>query len=402
MNIIRRKEILLDILEIQGRIDGLTAPEIKRAFDRSVNEGHRQLIVDFRDVTYLSSAGLRIILETHKSLKTIGGELILLSIPQTVADVFRVSGMAPLLNIFADMVSLRRHLNEAPGPDTGTRAEYNGISFEMISIPGDPGNLTLIGSPDKMAESAYTSADMSKVTQSEFRFGAGLGVTGDTYPDIRDLFGESIILNHHFFSYPAVRKPIVDYSYYSEELSRSINFMHGFGMNGKYSRILRFETTGEQLTLDALAKAAGNVASSPMFGIVILALSGGILGMHLKKSPVSENRPARQGIMEPENFHDWISYPLEEEGLHKTVVAAGIVIKDRGSVNPEWLNQLPRGADLHVHAALFENGLWSNNLGEFEHELERVLREFEVEKVVHLLPESLLLNGFMGIINLNP
>jgi anti-anti-sigma factor len=402
MNIIRRKEILLDILEIQGRIDGLTAPEIKRAFDQSVNDGHRQLIVDFRDVTYLSSAGLRIILETHKSLKTIGGELILLSIPQVVSDVFRVSGMAPLLNIFTDMASLRKYLNEASGPDTGTRVEFNGISFEMLSFTGEPGGLTLFGSPEKMTESAYTSADMAKVGQAEFSFGAGLGVAGDTYTDIRDLFGESIILNHHFFSYPAVRRPVVDYSYYSKDLPRSISFMHGFGMNGKFSRILRFETTGEQLTLDVLAKAAGNAASTPLFGIVILALSGGILGMHLKRSPVAENRPARPGIMAPENFHDWISYPLEEEGLHKTIAATGIVIKERGSVNPEWLSQLPPGSDLHVHAALFENGLWSNNLSEFEHELERVVREFEVEKAVHLLPGSLLLNGFIGIINLNP
>ena len=391
---------MLDILEIQGRIDGLTAPEIKRAFDLSVNEGHRQLIVDFREVNYLSSAGLRIILETHKSLRTIGGELILLSIPPVVSDVFRVSGMAPLLNIFSDMASLRKHLNEVTGSSTGTHVEHEGISFEMISKPAEAGILTPVGSPEKLLRADYDAGDIVKMTQSEIRFGTGISVVGDSFGDIRDLFGESVILNHHYFSLPAVRRPIVDYSYHSENLSRSINFMHGFGLSGDFSRILRFETSGEPLTLDRLARAAGNFAASPVFGIVLLALSGGILGMHLKRSPVRENRPARPGIMEAGNFPDWISYPLEEEGLHKTIVAAGIAVKESGQIPDARKPLFPSGSGIHLHAAIFENGLWSNDPGEFENELERVTHGFEVEKVVHLLPGSFLLNGFIGIINL--
>jgi anti-anti-sigma factor len=400
MNIIRRKEILLDVLEIQGRIDGLTAPAIRHAFEQSVNEGHRQLIVDFREVSYLSSAGLRIILETHKSLRTIGGELLLLSIPQIVADVFRVSGMAPMLNIFSDMASLRKHLNEVAGSDSGSRIELDGISFEMLSRQVPDGRVSLFGSPGKMMVSGYTEKDIVPVSQSEIAFGTGLSVVGASFADIRDLFGESVILNHHYFALPAVRRPIVDYSYYSEKLSNRINFLHGFGFNGGFSGILRFETSGEPPTLGALATAAGKVATTPVFGIVLLALSGGILGMHLKKSPVLENRPVRPEIMEPENFHDWISYPLEEEGLHKTIVAAGIVAKDKEQLPEELKSVFPEESSIHLHAALFENGLWSNDLDGFEHELERVIREFEVEKVLHLLPGSRLLSGFVGIINL--
>jgi len=400
MNIVRRKEVLLDILEIQGRIDGLTAPEIKRAFDLAVNEGHRRLVVDFIGVTYLSSAGLRIILETHKSLRTIGGELILLSIPQMVADVFRVSGMAPLLNIFSDLASLRRYLNESDESAAGTHVEQDGISFQMISRSVETGPLMLLGSPDKLTEAEYSSDDIVKVSQAELRFGTGISAIGDSFGDIRDLFGESVILNHHYFSLPAVRRPIVDYSYYSENLSRSISFMHGFSFRGDFSGILRFEASGKPLTIERLVMAAGNFATTPVYGIVFLALSGGILGMHLKRSPVMENRPARPGIMEPGNFHDWLSYPLEEEYIHKTIVATGIACKDVNQLKGKRRSFFPSGTGSHLHAAIFENGLWSNNPVEFENELERVVREFEVEKVVHLLPGSVLLNGFIGIINL--
>jgi len=401
MNIVRRKEIFLDILEVQGRIDGLTAAEIKRAFDQAINEGQRHLIVDFRGVSYMSSAGLRIILETHKSLKIIGGELILLSIPPSVAEILKVSGMAPLLNICPDLVSLKKHLNKDTDYETGIKVEFEGLPFERLPGSDEAGHFFQVGSSAKLMDSSYSAADIIKVGQSEITYGAGLSALGDDFEDFRDLFGESVVLNHHFFSYPAVRKPIVDYSYFTKDLCHKINFLYGFGINGNLSGILQFGSTVERMTLSRLAKAAGNIAQSNVFGIVVLALSGGILGMHLKKSPILENQPGGKQILETDIFDEWMSYPLEEEGIHKTVVGTGVVVKEPGKLSPEWKSQFPKDTNLHVHAAVFENGLWSNKITEFEQELERVIKKFEVEKVVHLLPASVLLNGFIGVINLD-
>jgi len=401
MNIVRRKEILLDILEIQGRIDGMTAAEIKRSFDQAVNEGQRHLIVDFRGVSYMSSAGLRIILETHKSLNIIGGELILLSIPPSVADIFRVSGMGSMLNIFPDLASLRKHMNEGAEDETGIKVEFEGLMFESRTNPDEGGHLFLYGSPEKLIDSSYSAKDNIRIDQSEIDFGAGISVLGDDFEDFRDLFGEAVVLHHHFFSYPAIKRSTVDYSYFSKEFGHNINFLHGFGMNGNFSAILHFGSTEERVTLSKLAKAAGNFAKSNIFGIVIMALSGGILGMHLKKSPILENQPGKKQILDQDIFHDWMSYPLEEEGIHKTIVGTGIVVKEPGKLDSKWERQFPKETNLHVHAAIFENGLWSNKITEFEQELERIIKEFEVEKVVHLLPASVLLSGFIGIINID-
>jgi len=401
MNIVRRKEILLDIIEIQGRIDGLTAPAIKQVFATAVNDGQRHLIIDFSGVSYMSSAGLRIIIETHKSLSLIGGELILLSVPATVADVFRISGIASLLNIFPDMASLRKHLNNAAEPETGTKEEFEGLQLEVLKMSVKTGHLFRYGSPDKFMDSSYSAADVYKADLEEIDFGAGLSVLGDEYDDFSNLFGESVVLHHHFFSYPAVKRPTVDYSYFSEESGHKSNFLHGFGMQGKFSALIHFKAADKRVTLSKLAAAAGHIASSNIFGIVILALSGGILGMHLKKSPILENQPDTKKILDPELFHEWMSYPLEEEGIHKTVVGTGIVVREPEKLDALWRKQFPKDSNIHFHAAIFKNGLWSNNINEFEKELERVITNFEVEKVVHLLPASVLVNGFIGIINLD-
>jgi len=400
MNIIRRKEILLDILEIQGRIDGLTAVEIKHAFDQAINEGQRHLIVDFKGVSYMSSAGLRIILETHKSLKVIGGELLLFSIPINVADIFRVSGMAPMLNIFHDLPSLKKHLSETAGDDSSNKVEFEGIPFEIRVVSDKSGRLLQYGSSDKLLDSSYSGSDVIRVDQSEIFYGTGISALGDDFTDYQELLGESVILNRHFFSYPPIRRPFVDYSFYTKEFNQKINFLHGFGLDGNFCGILHFESAEGGTTLSKLVHAAGIIAHSNIFGIVILALSGGILGMYLKKSPILENRPGRKKILDPDIFHEWMSYSLEEEGFHKTIVGTGIFVKDLEKLDHKWKKQFPKNSNMHIHAAVFENGLWSNKLTDFESELERVTREFKVEKVMHLLPDSNIINGFIGVINL--
>jgi hypothetical protein len=56
---------------------------------------------------------------------------------------------------------------------------------------------------------------------------------------------------------------------------------------------------------------------------------------------------------------------------------------------------------MHLHGIVFENGLLSRDIRDFETELARVARDFRAEKVVHLLPSSRLKSGFIGIINLD-
>ena len=59
MEIVSKKWNDFDVLDLQGRIDGLTSAGLKRAIDQSAIEGRRNLVLDFSHVSYMSSAGLR-------------------------------------------------------------------------------------------------------------------------------------------------------------------------------------------------------------------------------------------------------------------------------------------------------------------------------------------------------
>jgi anti-anti-sigma factor len=395
MDVVSKKWNVFDVLEIRGRIDGMTSAGLKHSIDLAAADSHRDLVLDFTHVSYMSSAGLRVILQSHKTLQQIGGKLTLVAVPSAIMDVFNISGMAGFLHILDGLDSLSSaHTTEIAGLD------LDGIRFEWRKTPAVPGKFFSFGSGEKLMNSAYERADVVRLRPSEISFGAGLAALGDDYADYRSLFGEAVVISHHFFSYPAVTRPVADYSFFSPESQHDFNFLYGFGVNGEFSRILRFDSGHNPRTLQVLLDAAGKVAESGVFGVVILGVSGGINGMHLKKSPIIENQPGSGNILDAANFPGWMDFSIDSEEINKTIVAFGVVVKNPGLRNSLLNSVLPGNGNMHLHAAVFENGLWSNHPGDFENELVRVVKEFEPHKVVHLLPDSKLKSGFIAIINL--
>jgi anti-anti-sigma factor len=389
-----------DILEIRGRIDGITCAGLRQSIEQAAVEGRRNLVLDFSGVSYMSSAGLRIILQSHKTLKLIGGELILASIPTAIMEVFTISGMGNFLHIVEELNSLSFiQIPAAPLLEIN-EIESDGIRFEWINSDRRPGKFSAIGSDEKLLRASYESVDVCVAKPADISYGLGLAALGDDYDDYKFLFGETVVIGHHFFSYPAVPKPVVDYSFFAGESQHNLNFLYGFGIHGAISRVLRFDMSNNSLSLEALLHAAGLVAETDVFGVVILGVSGGMDGMHLAKSPIIENQPETGEILDPENFSKWMSFTLESEEINKTIVACGIVVKPNGKPLPAMKGLLPESGRMHLHAAIFENGLWSNRLTDFGDELMRVVMDFEPQKVLHLLPGSKLKSGFIGIINL--
>ena len=84
-------------LEITGRLDTITAP----ALDNSINEnisGIKSLILDFKRVEYISSAGLRVLLSAQKKMQQLG-EMKVINVCEDVMEVFEMTGFADILTI---------------------------------------------------------------------------------------------------------------------------------------------------------------------------------------------------------------------------------------------------------------------------------------------------------------
>ncbi len=78
-------------VSLSGSLDSVTAPQYEKEMKQSI-DGINSLILDFANVDYVSSAGLRAILETEKIMQT-QGKLLLKNVSEDVMDVFAMTGL---------------------------------------------------------------------------------------------------------------------------------------------------------------------------------------------------------------------------------------------------------------------------------------------------------------------
>ena len=85
------------VLEITGRLDTSSVP----ALDKTINENLgeiKSLILDFKNLEYISSAGLRVLLSTQKKLQQ-KGTMKIKNVREEVMEVFEITGFVDILTV---------------------------------------------------------------------------------------------------------------------------------------------------------------------------------------------------------------------------------------------------------------------------------------------------------------
>ena len=85
------------IIELVGRLDTTTAPALDKAISRDI-EGTKKLVIDFKSLEYISSAGLRVLLGAQKKMQKIGSMKVI-NVCEEVMEVFEMTGFADILTI---------------------------------------------------------------------------------------------------------------------------------------------------------------------------------------------------------------------------------------------------------------------------------------------------------------
>jgi anti-anti-sigma factor len=100
MDIAVRTQNDVSLIAFAGDFDTNTSPEAQQALDGIVEGGGHRIVVDFTNVDYISSAGLRVLLATAKRVQGVGGTLHMFGLNETVEEVFEISGFSMILKVF--------------------------------------------------------------------------------------------------------------------------------------------------------------------------------------------------------------------------------------------------------------------------------------------------------------
>ena len=110
MELKTRKEKNATVVSIKGRMDSISSPEFEKEVSELMAEGQINLIVDFGELDYISSAGLRSILAAAKKLENKEGKLLLSALKDMVKEVFEITGFTAIIPVYESVESALAHI----------------------------------------------------------------------------------------------------------------------------------------------------------------------------------------------------------------------------------------------------------------------------------------------------
>ena len=100
MRIITTDHEDVKVVGINGMLDTGTAPDLEKQLSELIDQGHIKIILNFEDLAFIASTGLRVILSTGKKLAKAGSEIRICTLNDTVQDIFEMSGFISMFKVF--------------------------------------------------------------------------------------------------------------------------------------------------------------------------------------------------------------------------------------------------------------------------------------------------------------
>jgi anti-sigma B factor antagonist len=97
-------------ISIAGSLDSNTAQQLQQSVDTEVDDSTSTVILDFKNLNFLSSAGLRVIFKTKKIMDNNGGRFLLVNLQPQIKKVFEIIKALDGMNVFKDQDEMDNYL----------------------------------------------------------------------------------------------------------------------------------------------------------------------------------------------------------------------------------------------------------------------------------------------------
>jgi len=113
---IQRRDLdRLSTLSISGFLDAHTAPKLEEAIQALMDEGRFHIIVNFSDLTYISSAGLGVFMGFIEEIRNKSGDIKMCQMSPKIYRVFDLLGFPTIYQIFDREEEAMAHFQTAQG-----------------------------------------------------------------------------------------------------------------------------------------------------------------------------------------------------------------------------------------------------------------------------------------------
>ncbi len=345
-------------ISVSGRLDAERAGHLERELEESVRGGEHRICLELARVSFLSSAGIRILVKVYQTLERLGGRLAIMDPSPEVRGVLEMTGLSTTL-----LAAAPDDRKDARPPEGGENDGQPSSELPAVSVfplaPGASLSFRLIGDPGCLADASFEPSDAVPIEAVKNRFAFGLGAMGGGAEDLADCFGEFLAVGGSAAYLPTSGgSRVPDYMLAEGSLVPRVRALYAGVLDGSFSQMLRFDVRAGE-TAVPMSRILGQlfqIDASPAIGWVMVAETAGLIGAALKKSPVLGRRGKADSLFSHPDVRDWISFTPEHAFARSLVLAVGVTSRTEGSEWNSFLRPLRPGGPLrgHAHAAAFD------------------------------------------------
>lgn len=368
------------ILHLRGRLDATWCPPVEAALAAAVRAGDHRLMVDMSGVTYVSSAGLRVLLACHRQLRTIQGQMGVIRPSEAVRSILELSGLQQLI--------ATEPTGGTPARDTGTETSTASATWHAFPLAGRGVQLQAVGDAARLRHGAPAPAGPALQFDANTT-AIGIGALGAAYADNLTRCGEFLAAAGVAAFQPGDASSRPDFMLGEGALVPEGHLLLGLVARGTWSRLVRFEARREcgAAGLTEFASTLLEQSGSAAAVFVAVAETAGLVGATLRKSP-APSAPAEESRLSFPGIRDWLSFTGERAFRDATALLAGVVAQPGGAFDDllRPLGATP-GPVAHIHAAVFPYRPLRQGRIEMQPTVTGLFEGPPVQSILHLLSD---------------
>lgn len=345
MNLSRRHTDYGLELIVDGRLDAYWADHLSQEIERIIRQGCHHLRLHLGGVQYISSAGIRVLLQFHKQLAKIHGSLAVAEPSPLVRSVIQLTGLEALL-ITGDAGESSERVIE----------QGDGLSLNPVVLDAAARmSCQIVGTPAPFPLGGWSPQHSRSLVARPNLFGIGLGALGGDVSECATRFGEWMTVDGTVAYLPSDGAALPDYAASLGGYQPASHLLYGLLWEGQPAWRVRFEAQGGErivsmsTVLEQSLKCAGTAAA----GVVFVAETASLVGAALRQSPMNAGK-GENPLAYPE-IRQWLRFTPERAFPDTVTLGVGVIAKDPPEDLLPWLRPLGGESGLygHLHAAAF-------------------------------------------------
>jgi anti-anti-sigma factor len=363
-------------LVVKGRIDAESGVELEHAVAEEIRHGHHAIRLDCTDVSFLSSAGIRVLFNVHRAAKAAGARCLVGAASEPVARVLELTRLAPILR---EPQLTEPQLQSSQG--TGGRGPIspgNAPPTAAANVPSDcregrillvglesPGSGALAGEVVGASDAALLGRLVETPSRPVPRHAFGLGLAGLADDSLAKIAGEMLAACGAVFHRAPQPFAAVDYSLGEGSLVSTVRLASGLIWEGLPRGRAGFEPADDEpaVRFDELAAALLARTQAECLALVVVAEVHGIVGVELIRPLAEATADDHPRSRDPAMAARWLSFSREPVHARHTALIVGVVTRGNPAgplaefvrpLGPDLGPDLgPNGPSGHAHAAIF-------------------------------------------------